>query len=348
MIARRRAAALLLLISLDGCGKRGEPPLHELRLHRGAPEGREQAQLGLHRGAPEGREQPQWLTLAALLEHPFHLVKEGGARPLGGERPLLHGFGVTVRRIVHDRGEAIGITQGGLRLRLRELEPPVLSSFEGAELHDGRLRLAWVTRGGAPVLAEPAAGARVVARRERLALVSLVSTDGPEGFYQTRAGWMSETDLAVPAAATRPAQVGPREIWLDIHLRSQTLVVYAGDRPTFATLVSGGVGAPGSAFATPVGTHHIVGKRLTMPMSNLDHRGVPAYYFYEEVPLVQLIGRVALHGVYWHDGFGQPRSHGCINLSLRDALRLFRLTRPHLPEGASQVDAESGTVVRVR
>jgi hypothetical protein len=31
----------------------------ELRHHRGAPEGREQAQLRLHRGAPEGREQAQ-------------------------------------------------------------------------------------------------------------------------------------------------------------------------------------------------------------------------------------------------------------------------------------------------
>jgi hypothetical protein len=334
----RAAVALFLLAALAGCGKRS-----------GETRASEQARFALHRGAPEGREQGELPTLAALLEHPFYLVKEGGASPLGGERPLLPGFGVTVRRIVHDRGEAVGVTESGLRLRLRDLQAPLLSPFEGIELDDGKLQLAWVRRADAPVLAGPDAAARVVARGERLARVALVSRDGPEGFYRTREGWMSETDLAVPATATRPAQVGPKEVWLDVSLRSQTLVVYAGDRPTFATLISAGVGAPGSDFATPVGTHRIVAKRLMTRMSNLDHRGVPAYYSYEEVPLAQLIGRVALHGVYWHDGFGQPRSHGCINLSLRDALRLFRLTRPILPAGATEISAErGGTVVRVR
>jgi hypothetical protein len=260
---------------------------------------------------------------------------------------LLAGFGVTLRQTL--AGSSIGLTASGLRLRLSDLEPPLLSPFEGAELDDGRLQLAWVIRGSAPVLREPAATARVMARRDRLARVSLARKDGPVGYYQTSEGWMREADLAVPALASRPGEVGPSELWIDVGLRSQTLVVYRGDRPVFATLVSAGVGAPGSAFATPVGTYRITGKRVLTPMSNLEHRGV-VYYFYEEVPLAQFLGRVALHGVYWHDGFGQPRSHGCINLSLRDALRLFHLTSPRLPRGAVEVVAEgrSGTVVRVR
>jgi len=211
------------------------------------------------------------------------------------------------------------------------------------------LRLAWVIRSRAPVLRDPDPRARVVTRRARLGRVTLVSRGGPSGYYQTQGGWMSESDLAIPTLAARPAEVGPAELWLDLDLRSQTLVAYRGNQPFFATLVSAGTGAPGTAFATPVGNHRITGKRLMTQMSNLDHRGVPAYYFYEEVPLAQFIGRVALHGVYWHDGFGQPRSHGCINLSLRDALRLFQLTKPDLPAGAVETAAEgrSGTLIRV-
>ena len=322
---RRRGGALpsLLLALLLGCSgeKKGEAPRGEAAV-----------------------------VLRGLLLYPFYLVKEGGARPLDGEPPLLHGFGVTVRKVLRQGTEPIGITASGLRLRLRDLEPPVRSSFEGVALDDGKLQLAWVTRAGARVLRDPVEGARAVGRRDRLARVRLQRQDGPVGYYQTSDGWMREADLAVPTLATRPAPVGPAELWLDVNLASQTLVVYEGDRPTFATLISAGVGAPGSAFATPRGNHRITAKRWMTSMSNLDHRGVPAYYSYEEVPLAQFIGRVALHGVYWHDGFGQVRSHGCINLSLRDALRLFRLTRPPLPAGATEVVAEEGggTVVRVR
>ena len=53
----------------------------ELRLHRGAPEGREQAQLRLHRGAPEGREQAQLhdvrLTVVDDVTKPARLAKQG-------------------------------------------------------------------------------------------------------------------------------------------------------------------------------------------------------------------------------------------------------------------------------
>ncbi len=300
---------------------------------------------GAQRLASEG------LTLRALLAHPFYLVKEGGTRSLPPrEQKLLRGFGVTVREVLVEKGERIGVTASGLRLRLRDLEPPLLAPFEGVELLGRPLELAWVLRDGAPLLRAPEPGARAVRRLARLARVQLARRDGPAGFRAVAGGWMREADLAIPTLSSRPPEVGPGERWLDVSLRSQTLVAYQGSRPVFATLISSGVGGPGSAFATPVGTHRIIAKRLMTSMSNLEHTGVDAYYSYEEVPLAQFIGRQALHGVYWHDGFGQVKSHGCVNLSLRDALRLFDFTSPTLPAGASEVTAEGrgGTVVRVR
>ncbi|HEY5926654.1 MAG TPA: L,D-transpeptidase, partial [Kofleriaceae bacterium] len=62
-------------------------------------------------------------------------------------------------------------------------------------------------------------------------------------------------------------------------------------------------------------------------------------------------GNYALHTSYWHDGFGGPRSHGCINLAPRDARRLYHWSSPDVPPGWSSVygDADTpGSLVRVR
>ncbi len=59
----------------------------------------------------------------------------------------------------------------------------------------------------------------------------------------------------------------------------------------------------------------------------------------------------ALHTAYWHDGFGDQRSHGCINLAPRDARLLYRWSSPDVPPGWIAVygDADHpGSLVRVR
>jgi lipoprotein-anchoring transpeptidase ErfK/SrfK len=72
-----------------------------------------------------------------------------------------------------------------------------------------------------------------------------------------------------------------------------------------------------------------------------------------DVPWIQYFASgYAIHGAYWHDVFGIPRSHGCINLSPIDARIAFLWTEPALPEGwhGMNVGAETGegTVVIVR
>ena len=67
-----------------------------------------------------------------------------------------------------------------------------------------------------------------------------------------------------------------------------------------------------------------------------------------DVPYVQYFddGGHAIHGAYWHDRFGVPKSHGCINLAPEDARRLFSFTEPALPDGWHGVlSARTGTVV---
>ena len=79
------------------------------------------------------------------------------------------------------------------------------------------------------------------------------------------------------------------------------------------------------------------------------------------MPLLRLYLRVigllapekglALHTAYWHDQFGTRRSHGCVNLSPKDARWLYGFTSPAVPDGWVAVhptDNDRGTFVRVR
>ena len=315
-IKRGWIAALLVVCAL-GCTKRTEPPTP----------------------SPSPRLQR------------YYIVGKNGTQTLGkSPRKLLPGFGVVVN---HQRllgGEMVGRTSLGRDIPMKDLRPATPSRFSGAHLDDRGLDFGWVVKEGAPVFAQPDRETKPIARRARYARLTLASREGPQGFYRLADGWMSEADLRVPRASPRPPMVGADEAWLDVDLATQTLVAYRGDKPVFATLVAAGVGAEGSPLSTPRGIHRIRAKLLAATMDNLEHTGVVPYS-YEEVPFTQYIGRVALHGAFWHDQFGAPRSHGCINLSLPDAEWLFGFTQPMLAEGEAEIAATEkhpGTVVQVR
>ncbi|HEY4158249.1 MAG TPA: L,D-transpeptidase, partial [Polyangiaceae bacterium] len=72
-----------------------------------------------------------------------------------------------------------------------------------------------------------------------------------------------------------------------------------------------------------------------------------------DVPWIEYFASgYALHGAYWHDVFGIPRSHGCINLAPIDARYVFMWTDPPVPKGWQGINVGSdmgeGTGVVVR
>jgi hypothetical protein len=230
---------------------------------------------------------------------------------------------------------------------MNELQPAKPPRLHGAVVN-GSLAVAWVVTPEAPVFDRP--GGR------RLGTLGLFASETlPEpcagAFCLTTHGWMRAEDLRAPRPSPRPSGVSPTERWIDVALASQTLVAYEGDRPVFAALVSTGIGAPGSPLATPVGVFRVRSKHRAASMDNLEHTGVVPYS-YEDIPLVQYFTeRVALHAALWHERFGHPASHGCINLAPDDAERLFEFTSPRLPSSEREVWTRPGaaaTVVRVR
>jgi lipoprotein-anchoring transpeptidase ErfK/SrfK len=101
--------------------------------------------------------------------------------------------------------------------------------------------------------------------------------------------------------------------WIEIDLSEQKLTAFEGDTPVLGALVSTGV----TQFPTPLGEYQILRKVRTQAMSG------PGYY----LPNVEFVSYFhkgyAMHGTYWHDNFGQPMSHGCVNMRNEDAQWLY-------------------------
>lgn len=149
--------------------------------------------------------------------------------------------------------------------------------------------------------------------------------EGPDGPRYLRHHFATVAEKIDP-----PFEVEVGEPWVHVDLSSQTLVVYRGAEPVFATLVSTGL----AEHATPTGVFTIQRKHVTDTMANLGPEAGDDAYRIQDVPWTQYFdGSIALHAAFWHTRFGLPRSHGCVNLTPHDAHRVFRETWPRVPDG---------------
>ena len=177
---------------------------------------------------------------------------------------------------------------------------------------------------------------------ERVVISGVAALGTTEGFF------VRESDVKLAQPAAPPSDLGPNEKWIDVDLTRQMLVAFEGTTPVFGTLISSGkrnLVDKDKDHPTPPGIYRIREKHVTSTMDGDVAADGP--YSIEDVPWVMYFqGSFALHGAFWHDGFGGQRSHGCLNLAPEDARSLFRWTEPPLPEGWHGVfatDARPGT-----
>jgi lipoprotein-anchoring transpeptidase ErfK/SrfK len=124
-------------------------------------------------------------------------------------------------------------------------------------------------------------------------------------------------EAPVESYGLRPYGVGPAERWIDVNLNTQTLIAYEGDTPVFNSLISSGM------WDTPTVTGQF---RTNMKYESQDMNGYLLGYDYylEDVPYVMYFFEdYAIHGAYWHNSFGTPMSHGCVNMNPVDAGWLY-------------------------
>jgi hypothetical protein len=133
---------------------------------------------------------------------------------------------------------------------------------------------------------------------------------------------------------------------IEVHLDRQEFLAYEDQTLVRTARVSSGKKVYGK-YTTPLGRFMTFHKRHTRHMAagNLAAGG----YDLPGVPWVSYItrGGVSFHGTFWHNDFGTPHSHGCINLSVEDAKWLYRWTIPNVPQTEQYAYENYGTRVDI-
>jgi hypothetical protein len=168
--------------------------------------------------------------------------------------------------------------------------------------------------------------------------IDTIEPEGPDGDPWYRV-W---DDLAgtyfVPARFLRP--IPPEELapvspnisnankHIDVNLTTQHLSAYENGKIVFQTSISSGI--PYGKTATSVGKFNIDPKTPSKHMGNGNLFAGADDYELPGVPWTSFFtgDGQAFHGTYWHDNFGTPMSHGCINMRTSEAKWIFRWSGP--------------------
>lgn len=125
--------------------------------------------------------------------------------------------------------------------------------------------------------------------------------------------------------------------WIEVSISQQTAWVYQGSTLISQSLVSTGIEPNGTqigvfhvryklAKTDMTGTTNAAGEVVSLgETSAQDPQPGETPYIVKDVPNVMYFNNEAeaLHGAYWHNNFGNPMSHGCVNLPLDFAAFLF-------------------------
>ena len=135
---------------------------------------------------------------------------------------------------------------------------------------------------------------------------------------------------------------------IEVRLDDQLVLAYEYEKLVFATRASTGGRLQSGTYTTPVGDYITYHKRPTRHMaagdlasSGFDLPGVPWVIYIRE-------NGTSFHGTYWHNDYGHPHSHGCINLTPQAAKWLYRWTTPTVPMDKHLVYGYVGTRVDIK
>lgn len=131
--------------------------------------------------------------------------------------------------------------------------------------------------------------------------------------------------------------VDPKDKRIDVDLDYQTLSCFEGTTEVYFCRISSGLkaifdpatGETNNKLATPVGNLLTHWKIVSL---NMTAGTFQSGYSTPAVPWTTMISGegIAIHGAFWHNAFGEKRSHGCINVTPEDAKWIFRWTTPYV------------------
>jgi len=135
---------------------------------------------------------------------------------------------------------------------------------------------------------------------------------------------------------------------IEVRLNDQLVLAFEKNRLVFGARAATGGRLRSGTYTTPVGDYITYHKRPTRHMaagdlaaSGFDLPGVPWVVYIKE-------NGTSFHGTYWHNDYGRPRSHGCINLTPQAAKWLYLWTTPTVPSDKEFVYGYVGTRVDIK
>jgi lipoprotein-anchoring transpeptidase ErfK/SrfK len=142
---------------------------------------------------------------------------------------------------------------------------------------------------------------------------------------------------------------------IEVDVTHQNLSCFEGDQEVYYCRVSTGAkvnmyGEVVDAWSTPLGDHVVTRKYLSLQMSG---GSTGAGYDLPGIGWTSIFatGGVAVHSTFWHNNYGDPMSHGCVNVSPEDSKWIFRWTTPVVNLDPGMVDItvnrQASTPVRV-
>ena len=147
-------------------------------------------------------------------------------------------------------------------------------------------------------------------------------------FQGQNVSFLEEVAKAPPSSAILGEQTGDKRIEVD--LTNQRVYAFENNAKIFDFPVSSGKWYP-----TPTGEFRIWIKLRYTKMSG-GSKALNTYYYLPNVPYVMYFYNnkivksrgFGLHGTYWHNNFGHPMSHGCVNMRTEDVAQLYAWATP--------------------
>lgn len=166
---------------------------------------------------------------------------------------------------------------------------------------------------------------------------------------------IGEAFRPLEASELEPIRPDVEDKRIEVNVNSQSLSCYEGDTEVYYCRVSTGAkfdlnGNLVDKWETPVGSHHVTRKYISLQMSG---GTTGAGYDLPGIGWSSIFatGGVAIHSTFWHNNFGDPVSHGCVNCKPDDAKWIFRWSNPNVLYDPGMLDTtetgEESTNVRV-
>ena len=217
-------------------------------------------------------------------------------------RVSVLGFDVVFAEPDESSGLKVLEKLGREQLRQRQAEQGVLTSLDTTRFPNGnyRLRLRVVHKG--------------LNYDEYFTPITINNPNAPAALEVPALG-DAPAPTPTPAPSNEPLGQGVPDgrRWIEVDISDQTLTAWQGDTVVLKTQVS--TGKPG--YETVTGTFYVNTKLRYAHMIGPDYNtpDVPwTMYYYQGF---------AVHGAYWHNNFGRPVSHGCVNMRVNESKLLF-------------------------